>query len=304
MDEAERCDRLLLLREGRLVADDTPGGLRERTGTANLEDAFLRIVERDGSRGMSPRVTLATARRVLEQLRSDRRTIALLLLVPCVLMTLLRLVYDGQPAVFDRIGLQLLGIFPFVTMFLVTSVAMLRERTSGTLERLLTTPMAKLDLLLGYALAFGVAALAQAALASALTLGVLGLDVAGPVTLVLLVAVANALLGMALGLFVSAFAQTEFQAVQFMPAVVLPQILLCGLLAPREQMSRRARGDQRGAADDLRGRRDDAADPYVLAQQRPADRPGGDHAGRRRRPGPGRRDAAAPHCLRPAPVPA
>jgi ABC-2 type transport system permease protein len=186
---------------------------------------------------MSPRVTLATARRVLEQLHGDRRTVALLLLVPCVLMTLLRLVYDGQPAVFDRIGPQLLGIFPFVTMFLVTSVAMLRERTGGTLERLLTTPMAKLDLLLGYALAFGVAALAQAALASALALGVLGLDVAGPVTLVLLVAVANALLGMALGLFVSAFAQTEFQAVQFMPAVVLPQLLLCGLLAPRDQMA-------------------------------------------------------------------
>jgi ABC-2 type transport system permease protein len=186
---------------------------------------------------MSPRVTFATARRVLEQLRGDRRTLALLLLVPCVLMILLRLVYAGQPAVFDRLGLQLLGIFPFVTMFLVTSVAMLRERTGGTLERLLTTPMAKLDLLLGYALAFGVAALSQAALASAVTLGGLGLDVAGTVPLVLVVAVANALLGMALGLFVSAFARTEFQAVQFMPAVVLPQILLCGLLVPRDEMA-------------------------------------------------------------------
>jgi ABC-2 type transport system permease protein len=186
---------------------------------------------------MSPRVTLATARRVLEQLRGDRRTVALLLLVPCVLMILLRWVYEHQPEVFDRVGLQLLGIFPFVTMFLVTSVAMLRERTTGTLERLLTTPLAKLDLLLGYALAFGIAALAQAALASALALGLLGLDPAGSLALVLLLAVANALLGMALGLFVSAFAQTEFQAVQFMPAFVLPQILLCGLLAPRDQMA-------------------------------------------------------------------
>jgi ABC-2 type transport system permease protein len=186
---------------------------------------------------MSPRVTLATARRVLEQLRGDRRTVALLLLVPCLLMILLRWVFEDQPDVFDRVGLQLLGIFPFVTMFLVTSVAMLRERTTGTLERLLTTPLAKLDLLLGYALAFGVAALAQAALASALALGALGLDPAGSVALVLLLAVANALLGMALGLLVSAFAQTEFQAVQFMPAFVLPQILLCGLLAPRDQMA-------------------------------------------------------------------
>ena len=186
---------------------------------------------------MSVTVTLATARRVLEQLRGDRRTVALLLLVPCVLMTLLRWVFENQPDVFDRVGLQLLGIFPFVTMFLVTSVAMLRERTTGTLERLLTTPLAKLDLLLGYALAFGVAALAQAALASVLALGLLGLDPTGSVALVLLLAVANALLGMALGLLVSAFAQTEFQAVQFLPAVVLPQFLLCGLIAPRDQMA-------------------------------------------------------------------
>jgi ABC-2 type transport system permease protein len=186
---------------------------------------------------MSARVTLATARRVLGQLRADHRTVALLAVVPCVLMTLLYWVFDGRAQVFDRVGLLLLGVFPFVTMFLVTSVAMLRERTSGTLERLLTTPLAKLDLLLGYALAFGVAALVQAALASALALGLLGLDPAGSVALVLLLAVANAVLGMALGLLVSAFAQSEFQAVQFLPAFVLPQLLLCGLIAPREQMA-------------------------------------------------------------------
>jgi len=186
---------------------------------------------------MNPRVTFATARRVLDQLRGDHRTVALLLVVPCVLMALLYWVYAGQPEVFDRVGLLLLGIFPFVTMFLVTSVAMLRERTSGTLERLLTTPLAKLDLLLGYALAFGVAALLQAALASALALGPLGLHPAGSIALVLVMAVANAVVGMALGLFVSAFAQSEFQAVQFLPAFVLPQLLLCGLIAPRDQMS-------------------------------------------------------------------
>ena len=186
---------------------------------------------------MSRRLTLATTGRVLAQLRHDPRTVALLLVVPCVLMALLRWVFDASPAVFDRVGLQLLGVFPFITMFLVTSVAMLRERTSGTLERLLTTPLGKLDLLLGYAIAFGLTALAQAALASFLAVGVLGLDAQGPVSLVLLLAVADALLGMALGLLVSAFANTEFQAVQFLPAVVLPQLLLCGLLAPREQMA-------------------------------------------------------------------
>jgi len=191
---------------------------------------------------MSPRITLATAARVLTQLRRDRRTTALLLVVPSLLMVLLRDVFQdpaapGAPDVFDRIALPLLGVFPFVTMFLVTSVAMLRERTSGTLERLLTTPLGKLDLLLGYGLAFAVAAALQASVATAVAYGLLDLDTAGSPWLVVGVAVADAVLGMALGLLVSAFARTEFQAVQFMPAVVLPQVLLCGLLVPREAMA-------------------------------------------------------------------
>jgi ABC-2 type transport system permease protein len=183
------------------------------------------------------RRTLATAGRVLTQLRRDPRTVALLVAVPCLLMTLLRYVFDGSPAVFDRIGLPLLGIFPFVTMFLVTSVAMLRERTSGTLERLLTTPLGKLDLLAGYALAFAAATVVQVGAASAVAFGLLGLDAPGGPLRVLVLALADALLGMALGLLVSAFASTEFQAVQFLPAIVLPQFLLCGLLVPRDRMA-------------------------------------------------------------------
>jgi len=186
---------------------------------------------------MNPRITLATARRVLAQLRHDPRTIAMLLVVPCVLIGLLAWLFEGRPQVFDRIGAPLLGVFPFVSMFLVTSVATLRERTSGTLERLLTMPMGKLDLLLGYALAFGLVAVAQALLASLVSLRLLDLDVRGPAWALVLVAVLDALLGMALGLLVSAFAATEFQAVQFLPAVVLPQVLLCGLISPRSDMA-------------------------------------------------------------------
>ena len=185
---------------------------------------------------MSASRTAATTRRVLEQLRRDPRTIALLLLVPMALLWLLELVFDAQPATFDRIGPALLALFPFVVMFLVTSVTTLRERTSGTLERLLSMPLGRLDLLLGYLLAFGLVAVVQATLASGLMLWFLGLDVAGPAWLLVLVAVVDAILGCALGLFVSAFARTEFQAVQFMPAVVLPQFLLCGLLVPRDEM--------------------------------------------------------------------
>jgi ABC-2 type transport system permease protein len=185
---------------------------------------------------MNIRCTLATARRVLSQLRHDRRTLALLIVVPCVLISLLAWVFDGTET-FDHIGAPLLGVFPFVVMFLVTSVATLRERTSGTLERLLTMPIGKLDFLLGYALAFGLLAVVQASVASALSLYVLDLDVAGPAWMLVTIAVLDAVLGMALGLFVSAFASSEFQAVQFLPAIVLPQFLLCGLLVPRDQMN-------------------------------------------------------------------
>jgi ABC-2 type transport system permease protein len=186
---------------------------------------------------MSARVTLATASRVLRQLRHDHRTVGLMLAVPSLLLTLLWWMYrEFAPGVFDRIGSVLVCLFPFLVMFLVTSIATLRERTSGTLERLLTMPMAKLDLLLGYALAFASVALIQAGIAVTVAVGLLDLDLAGDPWLLLVIAVADALLGVALGLFVSAFARTEFQAVQFMPVVVLPQFLLCGFLLPREDM--------------------------------------------------------------------
>ena len=175
---------------------------------------------------------------MLRQLRHDKRTIALLIVVPCVLVALIKYVFWGSSDVFDRIGAPLVGIFPLISMFLVTSIAMLRERTSGTLERLLTMPLAKLDLLLGYGVAFAAVAVVQALVVSVVAFGILDLHVVGPKWGVALLAVANAVLGTALGLFVSAFAQSEFQAVQFMPAFLLPQLLLCGLLTPRENMAR------------------------------------------------------------------
>ncbi|MEU8707377.1 ABC transporter permease [Streptomyces sp. NPDC048565] len=188
------------------------------------------------ARALSPARTLATAGRVLRQLRHDPRTIVLLLIVPILMITLLRYVFDASPETFDSIGASLLGIFPLITMFLVTSIATLRERTSGTLERLLAMPLGKGDLIAGYALAFGAVAVAQSLLATAMSVWVLGLDVVGSPWLLLLVALLDAILGTALGLFVSAFAASEFQAVQFMPAVIFPQLLLCGLFTPRDRM--------------------------------------------------------------------
>jgi ABC-2 type transport system permease protein len=187
---------------------------------------------------MSPRATGATALRVFQQLRRDPRTIALLMLVPVALVVLLKYMFIDSPGIFDRIGVPLLGLFPFITMFLVTSITMLRERTTGTLERLMAMPLAKLDLLVGYGLAFAAVAAVQATLVSLVAFGLLDLHTGGPRWLVVVLAVTNAVLGMALGLFLSAFARTEFQAVQFLPAFVFPQLLLCGLFVPRDQMAR------------------------------------------------------------------
>ncbi|HVX33965.1 MAG TPA: ABC transporter permease [Solirubrobacterales bacterium] len=186
---------------------------------------------------MSARASGATAVRVLRQIRHDPRTIALLLIVPAVLLLLLYWVFEGEPHVFRRIGAPLCGLFPFIVMFLITSIAMLRERTTGTLERLMTLPLGKVDILAGYGLAFGALATIQALVVVSLGFLVLDLHAAHGAWLVGLLAVGNAVLGMALGLFASAFARTEFQAVQFMPAFIFPQLILCGLFVPREQMA-------------------------------------------------------------------
>ncbi|MDV6274867.1 ABC transporter permease [Rhodococcus erythropolis] len=191
---------------------------------------------------MSIRIFGATTVRILLQLRQDHRTVAMILLVPSLLMILLYFLYQdvptppGQVSLFQRVAITMLGILPFVVMFLVTSIAMQRERSSGTLERLLATPMGKLDLLAGYGAAFSLSAAAQAALACAVAFGFLGLTIAGSLAWVIVIAVLGAILGVALGLLASAFAKTEFQAVQFMPVVVVPQLFLCGLLVPRDQL--------------------------------------------------------------------
>lgn len=185
---------------------------------------------------MNATILAATTTRILRQLRHDPRTIALLLLVPVVLMGLVYAMYDGAPQV-GQILLIMLGIFPFVIMFLITSIAMLRERTSGTLERLMTTRTGKGDLLFGYGIAFGTTAAAQAAVASACAYWLYAMTTAGSAGLVVLIAVLTALLGVGLGLACSALARTEFQAVQMLPIVVIPQILLCGLFVPRDQMA-------------------------------------------------------------------
>jgi len=182
------------------------------------------------------RATLATTKRILGQLSHDHRSVALIFMVPVVLMSLLWWLFSDNERQFNMIAPALLGVFPFVIMFLITSITTLRERTGGTLQRVLVTPIGRLDIILGYTLAFGLLAVVQSLVASSVAIWLLGMDVAGPQWFVVFVALCDALLGTALGLFVSAFARTEFQAVQFMPALIFPQFLVCGLLMPLDKM--------------------------------------------------------------------
>lgn len=191
---------------------------------------------------MNPQLLSATALRVLRQIRTDHRSLALVLVLPLLLLTLLYFMFDnvprfpGAPTPFDRFGIIMLGILPFIVMFVLTSVAMLRERRAGTLERLMTTPLSRLDLLGGYGSAFGILSVLQAAITCGFAFWALHLKTAGPRWWIVVIALSVALLGVALGLLCSAFAKTEFQAVQFLPAVVIPQLFLCGLFVPRGQL--------------------------------------------------------------------
>ncbi|ADB35401.1 ABC-2 type transporter [Kribbella flavida DSM 17836] len=185
---------------------------------------------------MTPRVSFAVAARVLAQLRRDHRTVAMLILLPALLVSLMWWMFTDAPATFDRVGGPLLAVFPSIIMFVVTSVATLRERAGGTLARLFTLPMGKLDFLLGYALAFALIAVVQAGVVVTIALYALDLDIRGAAWQLAVVAVLDGILGTALGLLASAFAATEFQAVQLMPAVMIPQLLLCGLLVPRDRL--------------------------------------------------------------------
>ena len=182
------------------------------------------------------RTTIATTKRILQQLAHDHRTIALMLIAPTLLISLLWWVFSDNERVFDQVAPAMLGVFPFIVMFLVTSITTLRERVSGTLERLMSMPIGKLDIILGYAIAFGIFGVVQSLLTSGVAIYLLGMDVAGPMWFVVFVALLDTLLGVALGLLVSAFARTEFQAVQFMPALILPQVVICGLLVPLEKL--------------------------------------------------------------------
>lgn len=185
---------------------------------------------------MSVDRTLAVAQRVLRQISRDHRSLAMVMVVPVLLLWMLQITFENVPGVFDKIAPMLLGTFPFVMMFLVTSITMLRERNLGTLDRMLVSPIGRADIMLGYALAFSLLATIQSAIALVVSMQLLGMEVRGSLIATFAVVLLIAIYGTALGLTLSAFARTEFQAAQFMPLFLLPQIFLSGLLAPVDRL--------------------------------------------------------------------
>jgi len=132
----------------------------------------------------------------------------------------------------DYLGAALIGLVVFFLVFVVTSVSFLRERTQGTLERLMATPLRRAEIVVGYMIGFTVLALVQSAEVLLFTLYALKLYNAGNVWLIFLMAMLMAIAAVNLGIFVSMFARTEFQAVQFIPLVIVPQFFLSGILVP------------------------------------------------------------------------
>jgi ABC-2 type transport system permease protein len=138
----------------------------------------------------------------------------------------------GELDTLDLFGGPFIGLLVFFLVYIVTSVSFLRERSLGTLERLMASPLRRTEIVVGYMLGFLLVALVQAAEVLVFGLLVLNLYNAGPVWLIFLVEVLLALGAVNLGNFLSTFARTEFQAVQIIPLVIVPQILLSGLLVP------------------------------------------------------------------------
>lgn len=129
----------------------------------------------------------------------------------------------------DRFGPIMIGVFVFFFVFLIAGVSFLRERTTGTLERLLSTPLKRWEIVLGYVCGFGIFTVIQALLISWFSIQVLGIMMAGSFGYVLLMTLLMAVTALTLGTLLSAFAANELQMIQFIPLVIVPQIFLSGL---------------------------------------------------------------------------
>ncbi len=185
---------------------------------------------------MSVDRTVAIALRIVLQITRDRRSVALIIVAPVVVMALVGFSFSGQRAVLDRVAPALIGVFGFFFTFLLTGVSFLRERAQGTLERLLTTPVGRADILVGYLLGFLVFAGIQSLVILLFTIFALQIEYQGALWQIFVLLMLLTVVSVNLGIFVSTFARNEFQVVQFIPIVLAPQIFLSGVILPVDQL--------------------------------------------------------------------
>jgi len=182
-----------------------------------------------------PSRTLTIASRIINQMVRDRRTMFLIVVVPLVVMTLIGLSFP-ESTVLDYIAPALLATLALFFGFLLTGISFLRERSQGTMERLMASPVSRVDIVVGYLFGFFIFALLQTLVVLLFTIYVLDVRYSGDLWQIFVFQTVVIIGAVNLGIFISTFARNEFQMVQFIPLIIFPQIFLCGVIWPVEQM--------------------------------------------------------------------
>ena len=172
----------------------------------------------------------------MRQLIRDRRTIALILIVPIVVMSLISYALPSNSGTLDKFAPALIVTLALFFTFLLTGISFLRERSQGTMERMMASPVSRLDMVVGYMLGFFAFALAQVLIILLFTIYALHIHYSGDLWQIFIFLILIIIMAVCLGIFTSAFAKNEFQMVQFIPLIIVPQIFLCGVIFPVEQM--------------------------------------------------------------------
>jgi ABC-2 type transport system permease protein len=146
-------------------------------------------------------------------------------------------IYGNKDTIFfDQLSPILVGFFVFFFVFLISGIALLRERTTGTLERLLATPILRRDIVFGYLLGYGLFAVVQTIIVVTYAVKVLDITLVGSFWNVVIINLTLALVALSLGILLSAFANSEFQMMQFIPIAIIPQVFFAGIF-PFESMA-------------------------------------------------------------------
>lgn len=179
---------------------------------------------------------LAIATRIAREIRRDRRSLALIIGAPIIVMSLIGFSFQDQKSVLNEVAPALIATMAMFFVFVLTGISFLRERSQGTLERLLSTAVTRSDLLLGYLAGFLIFALAQSIIILMYTLFVVDVDYAGKIWDIIAILLIVTIASVSMGIFISTFAKNEFQVVQFIPLLIAPQIFLSGMILPTSQL--------------------------------------------------------------------